>query len=236
MALGTPMTDTTLPDLPGGPYDLEFFFDPGCPFAWQTSVWIRQVADLRDLQVGWRFISLAHINRDKDHPDAMRKGQEFGRNYLRICAAARERLGNEAVGDLYEAYGKAFWYQRPPDGADFAGTFAAAREAVDPVKILADLGLPADLVEAADDPSWDALLAAESDGAFDRTGPDVGTPIITYGPPDGLSLFGPVISTTLDDETALRLYDAVRTLTEVESFAELKRSKRPPFDLPLLQP
>ncbi|HCW00547.1 MAG TPA: disulfide bond formation protein DsbA, partial [Acidimicrobiaceae bacterium] len=30
-----------------GPPDLEFFWDPVCPFAWQTSRWLRRVADLR---------------------------------------------------------------------------------------------------------------------------------------------------------------------------------------------
>src|SRR4051812_15406760 len=53
---------TPIHDLPGGPYDLEFFFDPGCPFAWVTSVWVRRVAELRDVKVGWRFISLKFIN------------------------------------------------------------------------------------------------------------------------------------------------------------------------------
>jgi hypothetical protein len=36
-----------------------------------------------------------------------------------------------------------------------------------------------------------------------------------------------------DDETALRLYDALRTFTDFPGFSELKRSKRPDLDLPL---
>src|SRR3954452_22645341 len=92
-----------LADLEGGPYDIDFFFDPGCPFAWQTSVWIRRVAELRDVKVAWRFISLKHINAGKDLPAAMVEAQTRGQRYLRICAAARDRLGNDAVGALYRA-------------------------------------------------------------------------------------------------------------------------------------
>ena len=80
---------------------------------------------------------------------------------------------------------------------------------------------------------WDEVLRAESDEAFRRTGPDVGTPIITYDPPNGNSLFGPVISSVPEDDDALRLYDALRTMVDLESFSELKRSKRPPLDLPV---
>ena len=42
--------------------DLEFYFDPVCPFAWMTSKWVRQVAALRALDVEWRFISLRLVN------------------------------------------------------------------------------------------------------------------------------------------------------------------------------
>src|SRR5690606_10940529 len=108
------VTDTSdapeLPALPGGPYDIEFFFDPGCPFAWQTSVWARRVAELRDIAIGWRFISLRFINEDKDLPDRMIEAQTRGLRYHRICAAARGRLGNDAVGALYQAYGDRCWY------------------------------------------------------------------------------------------------------------------------------
>lgn len=226
---------TPLADLPGGPYDLDFFFDPGCPFAWLTSVWIRRVQELRDLKVGWRFISLKFINEGNDVPDAMREAQTRGLRFHRICAAARAELGNDAVGALYRAWGERFWYQ-DPTSEEFLDNYATANAAVDPAAIIAALDLPASLLDSADDESWDPLIRAESDEAFRRTGPDVGTPIITYDPPHGNSLFGPVISEVPDDETALRFYDALRTFVDFPAFSELKRTDRRPLDLPLFAP
>ena len=88
---------------------------------------------------------------------------------------------------------------------------------------------------AADDRSFDDVLRAETEEAVGRTGRDVGTPIITFGPPDGPSVFGPVISAVPDtDEECLELYDATLTLCRFSTFSELKRSNRPPLDLPVL--
>ena len=226
----TTETTPTVTDLPGGPYDLEFFFDPGCPFAWQTSVWIRRVMELRDVTVGWRFISLRFINEGNDLPDGMIRAQERGLRFHRLCAAARETLGNDAVGDLYRTFGERFWYQRIE--GDFGQRLSGAGAATEPDLILRELGLPESLLAAADDDSWDPLIRAESDEGFRRTGPDVGTPIITFGE-GGNSLFGPVISSVPDDETSLAMYDAVRVLVDLPTFSELKRTTRAPFDLPL---
>jgi len=225
-------TDTAIADLPGGPYDLEFFFDPGCPFAWQTSVWIRRVAELKGVNIGWRFISLKFINEDKDLPAAMVEAQVRGLRYHRICAAAREELGNDAVGQLYQAWGEQYWYGDDASG-DLMERFANAAASTDPAAIVASLGLPEHLLAAADDDSWDTLIRAESDEAFRRTGPDVGTPIITYDPPTGNSLFGPVISSIPDDETSVAFYEALRTFADFKGFSELKRTARAPLDLPL---
>jgi len=38
--------------------DINFYFDPVCPFAWMTSKWVRKVQAQRDYSVDWRFISL----------------------------------------------------------------------------------------------------------------------------------------------------------------------------------
>ncbi len=46
--------------------DINFYFDPVCPFAWMTSKWVRQVQAQRDYTVDWRFISLRLINAEVD--------------------------------------------------------------------------------------------------------------------------------------------------------------------------
>ncbi|NLA37017.1 MAG: hypothetical protein GX868_15215 [Actinobacteria bacterium] len=225
------MTESPIAELPGGPYDLEFFFDPGCPFAWQTSVWVRNVVAQTGLRVGWRFISLWYINADNDVEPAMKQAQASGLRYHRICAAARERFGNDAVGTLYRLYGESYWYVTAQ--GDLTERLATAAAGIDTARLIADAGLPADLIDAADDESYDAVIQAESAEAFERTGPDVGTPIITFDPPHGNSLFGPVISSAPDGPDAVRLMDAVRVIASYETFSEFKRTKRAPLELPL---
>ena len=105
-----------------------------------------------------------------------------------------------------------------------------ARDTVDAV--LEDVGLPVSLADALDDPSWDAVIEAETDAALALTGKDVGTPIIAYDPPNGPAFFGPVISRVPSDDDALRLWDAVLELTNFPGFSELKRSIR---ELPSLR-
>lgn len=222
-----------LPELDGGPYDIEFFFDPGCPFAWQTSVWMRRVAELKGVRIGWRFISLRFINEGTDQPEGMRDAQERGLAFHRVSAAARAEFGNEAVGRLYQAWGERYWYTET-DG-ELVDRLASRAEDMDVTEILRSVGLPERLAAAATEDSWDRIILAETEEAFRRTGPDVGTPIITYDPPNGNSLFGPVISEVPeDDETAVAFYDALRTFADFPGFSELKRTHRAPLDLPLL--
>lgn len=234
MTLTSDAPTTPIPDLPGGPYDIEFFFDPGCPFAWQTSVWVRRLVELRGISVGWRFLSLKFINEhNPDVAPGYLEAADRRLRYLRVCAAARERFGNDTVGDLYRAYGERFWYHH--SDLDWDDRFAEAESNLDTAGILASLDLPADLLSAADDATWDPIIRAEGDEALRRTGPDVGTPIISFDPPHGSSLFGPVISSQPDDETAVRFYDALRTFADFPEFSELKRSIRAALDLPLLR-
>jgi len=222
-----------IPDLAGGPYDVEYFFDPGCPFAWQTSVWMRRVAELRGVRIGWRFISLRFLNEDDDEqPGEMVEAQEVGLRFHRVCSAARDRFGNDAVGALYEAWGARYWYE--PATGELLDRVAAAARRIDAADVIAAAGLPADLVGAADDASLDAVIRAETDEAFRRTGDGVGTPIITYLP-GGSSLFGPVISEVPDDDRAVRMYEALRIFADFDGFSELKRTARPPLDLPLFK-
>ena len=231
------LTPSLAADLPGGPYDLEFFLDPMCPFAWQTSVWLRRVAELRSLRVGWRFISLRMLNEELAHAElspARRAAYLAGTRVLRLAAAAREVGGNDAVASIYEQWGRALWYAERA-GRDFGAARTEILDAIDLGDLLEGADVSRDLVSAADDERLDDVLRAETLLALDRAGTELGTPIITFDAADGgRSFFGPVISTALTDDESLELYDAVVTLSRLGSFAELKSSKRPPFDLPLL--
>src|SRR3546814_16810146 len=89
-----------IPELDGGPHDVEYFFDPGCPFAWQTSVWIRRVMALRGLPVGWRFISLRFANEDApNQPPELVEAPARGLTDHPIPAAPREQTSTHAVGN-----------------------------------------------------------------------------------------------------------------------------------------
>jgi hypothetical protein len=217
-------------ELPGAPYDLEFFLDPLCPFAWQTSVWIRRVAELRNLRIGWRFISLYVIHEhDEGMTDDGLAGLGRGLEFHRVLNAVRDHYGNEPVGRLYEGWGRQLWYGEPGTSTkDIAKSISIP-------ELLEAEGLPAELVEEAGNASHDAVVRAETALGFARAGGDLGTPIITYDPPDGCSFFGPVISSIPSDDESLAIYDALRVLVGFPDFAEIKRTKRPRLDLPILK-
>ena len=77
--------------------DIEFFWDPVCPFAWITSRWIVKVQEQTDYSVDWRFISLRLLNKDKnyatDFPPEYEHGHTAGLRMLRTAAAVRADLG-----------------------------------------------------------------------------------------------------------------------------------------------
>lgn len=201
--------------------DVDFFFDPVCPWAWITSRWVTEVASLRKLDVDWRFISLRMVNSDRDYETEFQPGHmsthTLGRDLLRVASAVRDSYGNEGVARLYTALGTTIHVE------------AAKDELTKPEgvkQLLEQLGLEEDLADAATDPSGDDLIRQETELALARAGRDVGTPIITFGPPEGPSFFGPVISRIPRGQEALELWDATERIARFQGFAELKRSLR----------
>jgi 2-hydroxychromene-2-carboxylate isomerase len=210
--------------------DVELYFDPVCPFCWVTSRWLRQVQRLRDLTVDWRIISLAVLNDRPgaydDKPDLYPEVHGVGRRLLRVVAAARDAHGPTVVGPLYQAMGDALWETPRDEPRDVQDVLAVQARGLDVAATLRAVGLPEDLVVAADEARWDVDLVADTKRALALVGDDVGTPIIALDPPDGPAFFGPVISDTPDDEVALRCWDALITLAGMPGFAEVKRSLR----------
>jgi hypothetical protein len=210
----------------GADADINYYFDPVCPFAWMTSRWVRLVLEQREYTVDWRFISLRLVNASVDYaaqfPPDYEAGHTAGLRLLRVAARTREEHGREAVGTLYEALGRRI-FDSPPE-PDTSGGRRGTREFLAP--LLAGAGLPAELADALDDDSLDAVVRAETDEALSLTGKDVGTPIIHFQPPTGVAFFGPVISRLPAEEDAVRLWDHVVGLAGFPGFAELKRSLR----------
>ena len=89
--------------------DVDFFWDPVCPWAWLTSRWVAEVAALRSFGVDWRSISLRLLNKDKnyetDFPSGYPAIHGSGQKLLRVAAAVREAEGRGRMGELYTTFG-----------------------------------------------------------------------------------------------------------------------------------
>ena len=211
------MADDTAPDL-------DFFWDPVCPWAWITSRWVVDVQEQRDYTVAWRFISLYILNEDNRHDwykPEYRAGHYLGHQGLRVADQIRLTDPDaSAVGRWYTALGEALHRdQRRGEAREQHEVFLAS--------VLSEAGFDPDLVAHATDESHDAHLRAETELALSRTGPDVGTPILTFRPGTDRegSFFGPVLNKAPRGAEAAELWDAVEKLA-TSGVAELKRSIR----------
>ena len=70
---------------------VDFHFDVMCPWAYQTSVWMREVRRLTDVDVRWRFFSLEEINRVEGKKHPWERAWSYGWSMLRIAALLKRR-------------------------------------------------------------------------------------------------------------------------------------------------
>ena len=208
--------------------DVEFFWDPVCPWAWLTSRWVVHVIEERPMEVDWRFISLRMVNKDRDYEKDFKPGYERGHTrgleLLRVAAAAKAELGPEVVLPLYTAFGARIHHE---GGAESFDDPEGVRG------ILTDLGYPAELGDVATTTDHDDVVRADTKEALDRCGGNIGTPVLSFTPPDGPSFFGPVINKAPKGMEAVELWNAVVALGSNPHFSELKRSTRghPQFEV-----
>lgn len=190
---------------------VEFFFDTMCPYAFQTSLWIREVRRQTGLEIDWRFFSLEEINRAEGKKHPWERPIAFGWTPLRVAAWLKRRDPSWCDA-WYLACGTALHVEgRRPYEPDVAA------------ELLASIGAPAEAwAEAlADDTTHDDVRADHEYAVATLAG--FGVPIITF--PVGRAVFGPVVVPPPVGDDALRLWELTLGYAQFPGLFEIKTPK-----------
>lgn len=197
---------------------VQFYFEPRCPWAFQTSRWVRRLEKLGEIEVEWRVFSLAVANRGDE---ARVRSETDAAPALRTAVLLRERRGDAAVGRFYEALGSTIHERR--ESADSAEVIdAALRTAGEDPAVRSDA--------MADPETWMAVLREHDAAVSEQHVFGVPTLVLDHG--GGPAMFGPVVcELPSNDEEARTLWQHVSWLMRYDNFAELKRDRprRPDF-------
>jgi 2-hydroxychromene-2-carboxylate isomerase len=199
---------TSMPDLSSEV--VGFHFDVMCPWAYQTSLWIRDVRRQTGLVIDWRFASLEEINRSEGKKHPWEREWSYGWSMLRIAAFLR-RTSLDDCDRFYAAAGKALHEEgRKPHRPEVAA------------EILESIGLDGGLVQQAiADSTTHDDVKADHDAVM--AGGGFGVPTLVFS--DGSRLYGPVLTPAVYGEDAVELWDIVSRMRRFPHLYEVKRPK-----------
>jgi len=191
--------------------NINFHFDPACPLAWRTALWVREARKVRPLHVTWRFFSLEVINRKEGmQPDYKNDGSWAS---MRTLALARRQGGNDAVERLYLTLGTA----QHGHGQSLK-QYEVIREAIEKANLD-----PALLSTALEDETTIEDVLADHQEAVRRYRA-FGVPTIAI---EGLDVgfYGPIIHTVPRGEDAGEMWDYTSWALRQPNLFELKRDR-----------
>jgi len=197
--------------------EIDFYFDPSCPWCWVTSRWLVEVSQERDLQINWLPFSLAIKNNELNGDDVTGHldTHTIAHQVMRMIEAIHEQE-NIDRGTLYTEFGKSYFIDKKLDDDIFMG------------EVLKRLGLSEQYLTEADSTNFDEVLEGHLQSAVNVVGDDVGVPLIIFKNEKGekQGYFGPVLQGLPDKEQGLILWDALSKLGSNSSFYELKRTRK----------
>jgi 2-hydroxychromene-2-carboxylate isomerase len=191
-----------------------FHFDVMCPWAYQTSKWIRTVRaaqpDTEPLEIDWRFFSLEEINREEGKKHPWEREWSYGWGMLRVAAMLR-RDSMDDCDRFYEAAGRALHEDgRQPHRPEVAEA------------ICEEIGVdPAVVRRAIDDRTTHDDVKTDHD-AIATTG-GFGVPTLVL--PGGRHVYGPVVVPAPVGQEALDLWDLTVAYSRINHLYELKTPK-----------
>jgi 2-hydroxychromene-2-carboxylate isomerase len=192
-------------------FEVDFHFDPMCPFAYQTSLWIRDVRDQLGITINWRFFSLEEINRVEGKKHPWERDWSYGWSLMRIGAVLRRT-------DLLDRWYAAIGCELHTLGGKPHDPEVARR-------LLGDIGAdPAVLDAALDDPTTHDEVRADHQRVVDAGGYGVPTLFLGSGV-DEQCLFGPVLVDPPTGPAALTLWSVVTGMAQLPHVYELQRPK-----------
>jgi predicted DsbA family dithiol-disulfide isomerase len=199
---------------------VEFYVDPSCPWAWITSRWIKEVAPHRDIEVQWKSYCL-EIRDDygvaptvpESHRVMAITAHAVSHRMLRIFESVRASQGEDMIDHLYSEWGRRFFVRDAPTGDELL------------CECLDASGLDRSFLAAADEEKWDAPIVESMEVAYSFAGPKTQTPaiVVRSDPPHGFK--GPVMSPAPTGDAALRMWDALITLSSEPGFFEFTRTR-----------
>ena len=189
--------------------EVDFHFDVMCPWAYQTSKWIRNVRAQNGLTINWKFFSLEEVNlrEGKKHP--WERDWSYGWSMMRIGVILR-RQSMDNLDKWYERSGRALHEEgKRPHDPDVAR------------HLLEEIGMDPNIVdESLLDESTHEEIKDDHQRVIDAGG--YGVPTLFFG---DHPLYGPVLIDPPEGEKAMRLWDTVVSWLEFPDLYEMQKLK-----------
>ena len=202
---------TSSKHIPRAVSSVDFYFDPMCPWAHQTSLWIRNVRAQNNIAINWKFFSLEETNRVEGKKHPWEREVSYGWTPMRIGAWLR-RIDMDLCDKWYEVIGNALHIEgKRPYEIETAQA------------LLKEINAPLNAWEEAlsdatthDDVRRDHEFAVNELGGF-------GVPILKFQ--TGRAVFGPVVVPAPRGDEAMELWDLTVSYAHFPGLYEMKTPK-----------